>query len=201
MSPAVVIAAALPSGSMFHSVHAVFHSTAFLLTRDLAIGMALLFWLALGYWVYKDARRRIDDPWLVATATALGLVPPYLGPLVYMLFRPPETLAELRSRSAELHLFEHHLASAAPSCPACGAPARDGYLVCPVCARRLRHACGACSAPLEPEWRTCPYCAEPTAAGEGAAAVLSADPAGAAAGPPGRVNGNRAVQRSASGVG
>ena len=26
------------------------------------------------YWVYKDARRRIEDPWLVAMATMLGLV-------------------------------------------------------------------------------------------------------------------------------
>ena len=55
----------------------------------------------MGYWTFKDARRRIQDPWLVAMATLLGLVPPFVGALIYMLFRPPEYLDEVRERSGD----------------------------------------------------------------------------------------------------
>ena len=54
--------------------------------RNVTIFLVVVFWLATAYWVFKDARRRIEDPWLVAMATLLGLVPPFLGPLVYGLF-------------------------------------------------------------------------------------------------------------------
>ena len=50
--------------------------------RNVAILLGVVFWLATVYWVYKDARRRIEDPWLVAMATHLGAIPPFLGPLI-----------------------------------------------------------------------------------------------------------------------
>ena len=65
------------------------HST-WIVLRNLTLFFVVVFWLATAYWVYKDARRRIEDPWLVGMAVVLGLVPPFLGALVYMLFRPPE---------------------------------------------------------------------------------------------------------------
>ena len=58
--------------------------------------VAVVFWLASAYWTVKDARRRIDDSWLLLLAALVGLVP-YLGPLVYMLFRPPEYLEDVRN--------------------------------------------------------------------------------------------------------
>src|SRR3954453_6464396 len=42
----------------------VFHSTAFEVTRNLALFFVVVFWLGLAYWVYRDARRRLDHPWL-----------------------------------------------------------------------------------------------------------------------------------------
>jgi 4-amino-4-deoxy-L-arabinose transferase-like glycosyltransferase len=83
-------------GSAFGSVHSAFHSTAFRIVWNSVFLLAIVFWLGLAFWVFRDARRRIDDPWLVATATLLGLVVPYLGPIIYLLFRPPETLADVR---------------------------------------------------------------------------------------------------------
>ena len=68
---------------------AFFSSGLWSLLQTLLGLFAFVFWLALGYWVYKDARRRVEDPRLVALATLIGLVPPFLGPFVYMLFRPP----------------------------------------------------------------------------------------------------------------
>jgi hypothetical protein len=155
-----------PLLSTFSSMHDVFHSTAFVVARNLAIFLAVVFWLALAYWVYKDARRRIDDPWLVGLASVLGLVPPYLGPVVYLLFRPADTLEDVRSRRAELRALEQHLGRARPSCPVCSTSVETDFLVCPVCTTQLRNACSNCDAPLEPLWQMCPYCAtaiEPTA--------------------------------------
>jgi len=153
MTGLTVLAAALPS------LHDVFHSTAFVVARNLAIFLAIVFWLALAFWVYKDARRRIDDPWLVGIAALLGLVPPYLGPLVYMLFRPAETLEDVRARSVELRALEEHLGRGRPACPVCSTAIETDFLVCPVCTTELRQACTQCEAPLEPLWQMCPYCA------------------------------------------
>src|SRR6187401_3464077 len=69
--------------------------------RNLTIFFVVVFWLATAYWVYKDARRRIEDPWLVAMATVLGLVPPFVGPIVYLFFRPPEYIEDVRARARD----------------------------------------------------------------------------------------------------
>lgn len=153
--------AALPLFSAFSSLHGAFHSTAFVIARNLALFLALVFWLALAYWVHRDARRRVEDPFLVGVASILGLVPPYLGPVVYLLFRPAETLADIRSRRAELRALEQQLNRARPSCPECSSPVEADYFACPVCATRLRQPCANCDAPLEPLWQMCPYCATP----------------------------------------
>jgi hypothetical protein len=125
--------------------------------------LALVFWLALAFWVFKDARRRIDDPWLVGVATVLGLVPSYVGPLVYMLLRPAETLEDVRARRAELRALEEHLGRRSPACPRCSAAFERDYLVCPVCVTQLKQPCAGCDAPLELVWQACPYCARPFA--------------------------------------
>jgi hypothetical protein len=150
-----------PLLSTLASVHGVFHSTGFAIARNLAIFLAVVFWLALAYWVHRDARRRVEDPWLVGVATVLGLVPPYVGPVVYLLFRPAETTEDIRSRRAELRALEQQLMRARPTCPSCSAPVEQDYFACPVCATRLRQPCAHCDAPLEPLWQVCPYCAKP----------------------------------------
>jgi hypothetical protein len=152
---------ALPLLSTLSGLHGVFHSTGFVIARNLAIFLAAIFWLALAFWVNRDARRRVDDPWLVGVATIVGLFPPYIGPLVYLLFRPGETLADVRSRRAEIRVLEQQLARAQPTCPECSTPVREDYFACPVCATKLRQPCAHCDAPLEPLWQACPYCTSP----------------------------------------
>ncbi len=141
----------------------VLHSTAFEVLRNLGLFLVVVFWLGLAFWVYRDARRRLDDSWLVATATAVGLVP-FVGPLVYLLFRPPETIAEVRTRDVELRALEARLLRAAPACPVCRSAVEASYLVCPVCTTQLKQPCTSCSAPLEPLWQACPFCATPVGA-------------------------------------
>ena len=87
--------------------------------------MVVVFWLAVGYWVFKDARRRIEDPWLVGEATILGLVPPFVGAFIYMLFRPPEYLEDVRERELEIKAMEESLGRGRHQhCPVCRADDR-----------------------------------------------------------------------------
>ncbi len=138
-----------------------FHSAGFVMARNVALVLAVVFWLALGFWVHKDARRRIGDPLLVLLATLIGLVPPYIGALVYLLFRPSDTLEDVRCRRAELQALEQQLTRARPTCPFCSSTVEPEYLACPVCTTTLREPCAACNAPLEPLWQICPYCTSP----------------------------------------
>ena len=159
----MVLAANNDSG-FFGALHDFFGSGTWSVFRNLSIFLVVVFWLAVGYWVYKDARRRIEDPWLVAAATILGLVPPFIGALIYMLFRPPEYLEDVRERELEIKAMEESLGRGRQQhCPVCRAAIDENFLVCPVCTTRLRQSCVSCKAPLEPLWQICPYCETPIA--------------------------------------
>jgi len=75
----------------------------------LAVNLLLLFvgivWLALVFWTYTDARRRIADPMLVGCATAASLFP-FVGTIVYMIVRPPEFLEDAYEREVSIESSE-----------------------------------------------------------------------------------------------
>jgi Double zinc ribbon len=146
---------------LFGGVNDFFDSGTWLVIRNLGFFFVGVFWLASAYWVYKDARRRIDDPWLVAVAAVLGLVPPFVGPIIYLFFRPPEYLEDVRERELEIKAMEERLAKPVLNCPVCRAEIDASYLACPVCTTKLKQACSSCRAPLEPIWQICPYCETP----------------------------------------
>ena len=128
------------------------------LAVNLVIFVLVVLWLALAYWTFADARRRIADPVLVTTATIVGLVP-FLGPLVYTILRPPEFLEDVREREIETQASElrmRHLV--AQSCPRCEHPIERSWLRCPECRHRLKDPCVSCSRPVDPRWSICPYC-------------------------------------------
>lgn len=138
-----------------------FDSTSWFVVRNLILFFIGIFYIATVWWVYKDAKRRIDDPWLVAMAVIVGLIPPFIGPLIYMLFRPPEYLDEVRERELEIKAMEQRLARRDLHCPVCRAEVDSTFLVCPVCTTKLKQACASCKAPLEALWQICPYCETP----------------------------------------
>ncbi|HEX2506472.1 MAG TPA: zinc ribbon domain-containing protein [Gaiellaceae bacterium] len=144
----------------FGSVSEFFDSEVWLLIRNVSLFFLVVFWGASAFWVYKDARRRIEDPWLLAMAVALGIFPPFLGPLLYMLFRPPEYLEDVRERELEIKAMEESL-DGGQRCPVCRAEVDESFLACPVCTTKLKQACRRCKAPLEPLWQICPYCETP----------------------------------------
>src|SRR5215218_6524622 len=139
-----MVLAANGDSDFFGALHDLVGSGRGPVFRNLAIFL-LVFWLAVGYWVYKDARRRIEDPWLVGAATLLGLVPPFIGALIYMLFRPPEYLEDVRERELEIKAMEQRLSRRSElHCPVCRAEVDVSFLICPVCTTRLRQSCRTC---------------------------------------------------------
>ena len=144
----------------FGAIRDFFDSEVWLVVRNVFLFFLVVFWAASAFWVYKDARRRIEDPWLLAMAVALGIFPPFVGPLLYMFFRPPEYLDDVRERELEIKAMEDNLGTS-ERCPVCRAVVEPTFLACPVCTTKLKEACRRCKAPLEPLWQMCPYCETP----------------------------------------
>lgn len=123
----------------------------------------IVIWAALVFWTYADARRRIDDPMLVACATAASLFP-FVGTIVYTIVRPPEYLDDVRLRDVEMTAAEARLAQLDYQlCPHCDYEVKSDYLRCPSCLRRLKEPCHNCGRPVDPAWRICPFCEAETA--------------------------------------
>ena len=128
------------------------------LAANLVIFFLVVVWLALVYWTYADARRRIADPMLVGCATAASLFP-FVGTIVYMIVRPPEYLEDVRERELEMQAAEARLAQLGYHvCPHCDADVEKDFLRCPSCLRKLKDSCRTCGKALDPSWKICPFC-------------------------------------------
>src|ERR1700744_3340198 len=129
---------------------------------NLAVELVILFlvviWLALIFWTYADARRRIADPLLVGCATIASLFP-FVGTIVYMIVRPPEYLEDVHERELEIQAAEARLAEIGlPVCPYCDREVEKDFVRWPHCMRKLKDPCASCCRPLDPIWRLCPSC-------------------------------------------
>lgn len=143
-----------------HPIFAVFgiHNSTLSLVVDLVILFLVVIWLALVYWTYADARRRIADPMLIGCATAASLFP-FIGSMIYLIVRPAEFLEDIEDRELSIRASEAQLNLAGLSmCPYCDHTVEKDFLRCPHCLRKLKNPCGTCGRPLDNEWRICPYC-------------------------------------------
>jgi hypothetical protein len=132
---------------------------------NLAVNLLILFlvvlWLALIAWTFFDARRRIEDPVLIACATAASLFP-FVGTIVYSILRPPEFLADKRERELEIRASQLRVRQLEEaSCPNCEHPIERTFLRCPSCRARIKDPCESCGKPIDPRWSVCPYCETP----------------------------------------
>ena len=121
----------------------------------------IVLWLALAFYVARDARRRSPSWFFTAFAAMLGLLPPFLGPLIYLVIRPPMTLEEERALALEEQaLLEPEPDGAGPRpCPTCGRDIEPDFIICPYCRTQFARRCSACDRPLRLGWSVCPYCA------------------------------------------
>ncbi|HEY1689089.1 MAG TPA: zinc ribbon domain-containing protein [Solirubrobacteraceae bacterium] len=134
------------------------NSSALSLVVDLLILFLAIIYVALIYWTFNDARRRIADPLLVGCAFVIAFFP-FVGPLVYTILRPPETLEDAAERELDVRAAEARLAQLDYGlCPHCDYRVERDFVRCPSCLRKLKERCSGCARPLDPAWAICPYC-------------------------------------------
>jgi len=143
--------------SVLSTVNKIIDSPLWMLSAYVFLFCLAVLWLALVFWTFKDARKRIDDPIIVGVAVLTSLVLPYMGTVVYAILRPPEYLAEVRERELEVRAMEQEL-QVMRACPSCGEVIRPDFVACPSCRRPLRSICPSCDRVLEPGWKLCPFC-------------------------------------------
>lgn len=145
--------------NLFETINGIISSPLWMLALYIFTFCVAVLWLALVFWTFKDARKRIDDPIIIGVAVLTSFVLPFMGTLVYAILRPAEYLAETRERELEMRAMEQELQTIR-ACPSCGEPVRPDFLACPSCRRQLRSSCPVCGKVLEPGWKLCPYCAQ-----------------------------------------
>ena len=117
----------------------------------------VVLWISLAFWTFKDARRRVADPILIAVAVATALIFGPFGCIIYLILRPPEYLDDVRERELEIRAMERRLGHD-QRCSYCRSEIEPSFLSCPTCMNKLKVACRRCKSPLDPDWRLCPYC-------------------------------------------
>jgi RNA polymerase subunit RPABC4/transcription elongation factor Spt4 len=114
-------------------------------------------WLSMIIWTFRDMRARSRDPFAQILATLVVALLPGVGLLVYLILRPPETLAEAYERALEEEALLQEIEER-PACPGCSRTVDRNWLLCPHCHTRLRKACPDCNALMDLHWNLCPYC-------------------------------------------
>lgn len=129
------------------------------LTVLAAVAGALLaaLWLSLVIWTFRDMRLRSRDPFAQILAAVVVAVLPGVGLIIYLILRPPETLAEAYERALEEEALLQEIEER-PACPGCSRTVQPGWILCPHCHTRLRKRCVDCDALLELQWNLCPFC-------------------------------------------
>jgi len=101
-----------------------------------AIITALVIFLLIGVYVYRDATARGMNGLLWAVVAMF--IPSFIGIIVYLIVRENYT-----SRI----------------CSNCGVQVKPGYNTCPNCGISLKEQCDNCGTFVEPEFKVCPNCA------------------------------------------
>jgi RNA polymerase subunit RPABC4/transcription elongation factor Spt4 len=114
-------------------------------------------WLSLIIWAFRDMRLRSRDPFAQILAAVLVAVLPGVGIIIYLILRPPETLAEAYERALEEEALLQEIEEK-PHCPGCSRVADERWILCPHCHTRLKKACPDCNSLMELQWNLCPFC-------------------------------------------
>jgi len=114
-------------------------------------------WLSFIIWAFRDMRLRSRDPFAQILAAVLVAALPGVGIIIYLILRPPETLAEAYERALEEEALLQEIEEK-PHCPGCSRVVDANWLLCPHCHTRLKKACPDCNSMMELQWNLCPFC-------------------------------------------
>lgn len=130
------------------------------LTVLFAVLGALLaaFWFSLVIWAFRDMRLRSRDPFAQILAALLVGALPFVGIFIYLILRPPETLAERYERALEEEALLQEIEER-PRCFNCSRTVQEDWVVCPKCHVELKKQCTSCYTLLDLSWKVCPMCA------------------------------------------
>ena len=125
-------------------------------------GALVLFWIAVLFWVYRDAERRKMNGVLWALLVFIGNL---VGLIIYLIVRNESRPAAGASPPAPAGPGEPGIPPASlpycpPACPKCGKPADAKHAFCPFCGENLRPVCPKCGKGVEPGWKACAHCGE-----------------------------------------
>jgi RNA polymerase subunit RPABC4/transcription elongation factor Spt4 len=122
---------------------------------------ALLLWLSIIVWVYRDIRDRTRDLGLqvLAVFVVMMFFPGFNIPglALYLMLRPRETLEESYARSLEEEALLREIGDEG-MCPSCRRFVERSWRLCPFCATQLKDICVKCQQLLSFNWVACPYC-------------------------------------------
>jgi RNA polymerase subunit RPABC4/transcription elongation factor Spt4 len=122
---------------------------------------ALLLWLSIIVWVYRDIRERTRDLGLQVLAVFVVMIffPGFNIPglALYLMLRPRETLEEAYARSLEEEALLREIGDEG-MCPSCRRFVEKDWRLCPFCATQLKDVCTKCQQLLSFNWVACPFC-------------------------------------------
>ena len=122
---------------------------------------ALLLWLSIIIWTYRDIRERTRDSSLqvLSAFVVLMFFPGFNLPglALYLMLRPRDTLEEAYARSLEEEALLRELGDEG-SCPSCRRLTDKEFQHCPSCQTQLKDQCAKCERLLSFSWLACPYC-------------------------------------------
>ena len=122
---------------------------------------AILLWLSIVVWVYRDVRERTRDSslQLLSVFVALIFFPGFNVPglALYLMLRPRDTLEEAYARSLEEEALLRELGDEG-ACPSCRRLTDKEFQYCPSCQTQLKDQCTKCERLLSFSWVACPYC-------------------------------------------
>jgi RNA polymerase subunit RPABC4/transcription elongation factor Spt4 len=127
----------------------------FSLVKNLLMLFFVVLYFAVIFWTWRDANRRGAMGWFWGLVCAVF---PFVGWMVYLVVRPPETTDDARERELEIRARESQLARDYDTCPSCFKPVEKDFLICPYCMKKLRKPCIECVKALRLNWQVCPYC-------------------------------------------
>ncbi len=122
---------------------------------------ALMLWISIVVWVYRDVRDRSRDSSLQALSVFIVLMffPGFNIPglVLYLMLRPRDTLEEAYARSLEEEALLRELGDEG-ACPSCRRLTDKEFHFCPSCQTQLKDQCAKCERLLSFSWVACPYC-------------------------------------------
>lgn len=125
------------------------------LVRNLCSLFFIVVYFAIIFWTWRDAARRGAMGWFWGLTVAIF---PFVGWIVYLIVRPPDTLDDAHERELEIRSREAQLTREYDTCPSCYKPVEKDFLLCPYCMKKLRKPCTECGKALKLNWQVCPYC-------------------------------------------